>query len=270
MGDMKISGGTGNRWNSTPSSQENSAGTQTKSTTQTAASTSASASSDVKSLYEMIRDAREKAEARRDSLKLKTPTRYGDAPMEAYARLGRARTRAEVNAASGYARRRIAQFQSALRNDSENAERIKAAIAQLRKAINRAGKKSKELDRERLSEIRRRKAEVKAKAEKSKAREAQRLRQELQRQRSLRKIRESGYLRETEVENRTQDQLAATRLELRAQAQALGASTSISPEVAAQQYAQVSMSDPSIGTGMDSGTAGTTEAVVDGGIDVQA
>ena len=79
-------------------------------------------------------------------------TRYGDAPLEAYARLARAKDKAAVNAASGYARRRLAQFRTALHTDSDNAARIKAAINQLQKAINRGEKKKRELDREKLAE----------------------------------------------------------------------------------------------------------------------
>ena len=83
---------------------------------------------ETKNLYEMMRDAREKADARREQYKLPKNTRYGDAPMLAYARLARARTPGEVSAASGYARRKIVQLQSALRSDPDNKERIQAAI----------------------------------------------------------------------------------------------------------------------------------------------
>ena len=81
-----------------------------------------------KTLQEMLQEAREKAQQRRDALKLKTPKRYGDAPMEAYARLSRARTVADVSSAAGYARRRIIQLKAAKRQDSENAGQIQAAI----------------------------------------------------------------------------------------------------------------------------------------------
>ena len=61
------------------------------------------------SITEMIRDAKEKADLHREKLERAKPTpRYGDAPMEAYARLSRARTVGEVSSAAGYARRRIA------------------------------------------------------------------------------------------------------------------------------------------------------------------
>ena len=148
-----------------------------------------------KDLVEMIRDAQEKAEAQREAMKLpKSSTRYGDAPLEAYARLARARSRMEVNAASGYARRRLAQFKTALRTDSDNAAKIKAAISQLQKAVNRGERKKRELDRERLTEIRRKKAAKEELKEKER-----RLRQELVRRRTQRMIRESGYMREAEI-----------------------------------------------------------------------
>ena len=54
------------------------------------------------SLTEMIQDAKEKADAQREKFKLaKTSPRYGDAPLEAYARLNRARTVSQVSAAAG-------------------------------------------------------------------------------------------------------------------------------------------------------------------------
>ena len=90
------------------------------------------------SLAEMIRQAREKAQEHAERLKVpKDSARYGDAPMQAYARLRRARNRAEVGSATGYARRQIAQLKTALRQDPENAERIRAAIGQLQKAVAR-------------------------------------------------------------------------------------------------------------------------------------
>lgn len=186
-----------------------------------------------KSIYEMMRDAREQAEARRDQFKQCKNTRYGDAPMVAYAKLARARTPGDVTAASGYARRQITRLQSALRTDPDNKERIQAAIRQLQKAVHRAGKKQKDIQREKLTEVRRKKA-----LEEKEQRKAARLRQELSRTRALRSIRESGYIREAEMDNRTQEQLSAARLELRTQLQELSASTAgVSTGVAAQQYA---------------------------------
>ena len=101
-----------------------------------------------KSLAEMIKDAQEKAEANRNNLKVKNNTRYGDAPLEAYARLARAKNVSEVNAAAGYARRRMAQLKGALHVDSDNAAKIKAEISQLQKAVNRGAKKKRDLTRE--------------------------------------------------------------------------------------------------------------------------
>lgn len=186
-----------------------------------------------KSIYEMMRDAREKAEARRDQFKAPKNTRYGDAPLTAYAKLSRARTPGEVTAASGYARRQIARLQSALRDDPDNKERIQAAIRQLQKAVRRAGKKQKDIQREKLTEVRRKKA-----LEEENRRGAARLRQELSRTRALRSIRESGYIREAEMDNRTQEQLSAAKLELRTQLQELSAATAgVSAAAAAHQYA---------------------------------
>lgn len=170
-------------------------------------------------LHEMLREAREKAEQRRDSLKLKpNASQYGDAAMTAYAKLARARSQGDVSAAAGYARWQLARCRAALGSDRDNATRIKAAIRQLQKAVGRAGKKSRELRREDLIRAR----EKKARLERQR-RKAAGLNQELNRRRTLRMIREGGYLREAEVDNRQQAQIAKVELELRQQAQDLGA-----------------------------------------------
>lgn len=190
---------------------------------------------ETQSLYEMIQQAREKAEQRRQQLKPPKNTRYGDGPMEAYARLARARNAAQISSAAGFARRRIAQLRAALRQDEENAPQIKAAISQLQKAVGRAGKKKRDLEQEKITEIRRRKAQ-----EQQREREAQRLKTELGRRRSLRSIRESGYIREAEIDGRMQRHMAAVRTELRQQAQDLAKAY---PE-AAGQYAQYAAPAP--------------------------
>ena len=196
-------------------------------------------------IYEMMRDAREKADATREKFKgLKGNPRYGDAPMEAYARLARAKRPSEATAAAGFARRQIARLKAAKRTDPDNAKRIQAAINQLQKAVPRAGKKSRELDRERLDKARQEKL-----AQEKKSREAQRQRLELRRKQAARIIRESGYIREAEIDNRMQAQLSATRMELQKQAQDLAASLQPSPEAVARQYAAGSAPVPAVPAG---------------------
>lgn len=187
-----------------------------------------------KSLVEMMREAREQAEEQRKALEKfykRNHTNYGDAPLEAYARLARAKNRAQVNSASGYARRRLAQLKQALRQDSDNAPAIRSSIGQLQKALNRAEKKKRDLDRESLLEARRAKS-----AREDQARQEQRLRLELRRRKNQRVIRESGYLREAEIAKRFGAYATQTQLDLRRQAQAVAAAHSVSPEAAALQY----------------------------------
>ena len=190
---------------------------------------------DQKTLVDMMKEAREKAEAaakKRDEMlkKTKSSRRYGDAAIMAYSKLARARTAGDVDAASGYARRQIAQLRAAKGSDPDNAERIQAAINQLQKAVNRAGRKKRELSQEKASAARQ------AKLEKEKrTREAKRQRHELRRRQAQRVIRESGYLREAEIDNRIQGQLAASRLELRNQMQEI--TTQPSLDAAVQGYA---------------------------------
>lgn len=175
------------------------------------------------SLVEMMAQAKERAEQRRKVFQVKTNPRYGDACLEAYARLARARTQADVNAAAGYARRRIVQLKAALRQDGDHADKIRAAIGQLQKAVVRAGRKRNDLNREALAERRREKVE-----EEARQREAQRQRVELQRSRALRAIRERGYLQEAAIQNRLVGQMALAReqFQLPAQESACAASTS--------------------------------------------
>ena len=184
-------------------------------------------------ICEMMKEAREKADATRDKFNsIKPKPRYGDAPMEAYARLARARRPAEVNAAAGYARRQIARLRAAKQTDPDNAKRIQAAINQLQKAVQRAGKKRRELDREKLAKARQEKL-----AKEKKTREARRQKQELARRQAMRRLRESGYLREAEIDNRMQSHIAAVDRELREQAQKLESSIQPSMEAVARQYA---------------------------------
>jgi len=163
-------------------------------------------------LLERMIEAQKKAKEQRERFKLPRNTNYGDRPIEAYARLSRARNQSQVSAAAGYARRQIAQLRAAKRQDSENAPRIQAAINQLERVVSRAGRKKRELQREQLTEARSRRLE-----EKNELRRAQTLRQELRRRQKLRVIRERGYVKEAEIDDRFQQQMAVTRMEYQSQ-----------------------------------------------------
>ena len=187
----------------------------------------------VSSVPEMIRNAKEKAEAHREQLSklAKVSPRYGDAPMEAYARISRARTPSQAGSAAGYARRRLIQLRSAARTDPDHADQIKAAAGQLEKAVGRANRKKRELSREQLARARQKRL-----ARENRRREEQRIRQELRRSQSMRAVREAGYFKEAEIANRLADQLAATKMELRQQAEKLGLSVQVSIDAAIQGY----------------------------------
>ena len=182
---------------------------------------------------EMIRDAREKLETHREQLSklAKVPPRYGDAPLEAYARISRARTPAQAGAAAGYARRRLMQLKSAARTDPDHSDQIKAASNQLEKAVGRANRKKLALNREQLARARQTRL-----VREKKYREAQRIRQELRRSQAMQAVRESGYFTETEIANRFAGQLAATKMELRQQAEQLGQAVQASLDAAMQGY----------------------------------
>ena len=186
------------------------------------------------SVPEMIRDAKEKLETHRDQLsklsKAAAP-RYSDAPMEAYSRISRARTPSQAGSAAGYARRRLMWLKSAARTDPDHADQIKAAANQLEKAVGRANRKKMELTREQLARARQKRL-----AKEKKHREEQRIRQELRRSQSMRAVRESGYFTEAEIASRFADQLAATKMELRQQAEQLGSAVQASLDAAMQGY----------------------------------
>ena len=184
-------------------------------------------------LTEMMKDAREQAAERERMFQIpKNSRRYGDAAMIAYSKLARARSLGEVDAASGYARRQIAQLRAAKGSDCDNADRIQAVINQLQKAVNRAGRKKREISQEKLA------AKRQARLEKEKrTREARRLRHQLRSKQAMRMIRESGYLREADVDNWMQDHIAATKQELRDQMDQLTESTQTTVDAAVQQYA---------------------------------
>ena len=206
-------------------------GTQSNEDTAVQASAIPEEDDEQRTLAEIMQEAKKKADQQRERLKLPKNTRYGDAPLEAYARLKRARTQSDVSAAAGYARRRIVQLQAAKRQDSDNADRIQAAINQLQKAVSRAGKKKRDLQHEKLLDVRRARLE-----RESQLRQAQQVKQELAKRKTSRVIREGGYLREAEIDDRFQQQLSATRMELRTQAQALATTTATSLDSAAQHY----------------------------------
>lgn len=227
MSEIKVSGV---QWN-TQSRQDQSAPPAVQK--EKTASLTTPKEAEGQTIQEMLREAREKAQERRDSLKLKVnPSQYGDAAMTAYARLARARTAGQVNSAAGYAQRQIARLQAAERSDKENAPRIRAAIRQLQKVSGRAGKKRRELQKEDLIRARAKKAQREEKRRKASA-----AKQELLRRQTMRMIREGSYLRETEIDNRQQAQLAAVRMELQQQMQAVCGQYQTSPQLAAQGYA---------------------------------
>lgn len=179
---------------------------------------------ELQSLLEMMQEAQKRAQEQREKFKIpKNGSRYGLTAVEAYARLFRARSHADVSAASGYAQRQISQLNAALRQDGDNAQQIRAAIRQLKSAVARAGRKKRELDKERWTEARRTRAQRNHQLAK-----ARRIRRELAQSRVKRALRESGYLQAAHTDHLQQSQMAAAREEARLQAQQLpGASAPV-------------------------------------------
>jgi len=160
-----------------------------------------------KTILQAMQEAREQAEKNRDRFKLKSTTRYGDIPIEAYARLARARNRSQVGSAAGYAQRQICRLKQCLRTDPERASEIKAAIQQLQKAQSRSAKKVRDLDRE--SNM----ARMQKKKEAEQQRQAMRIKHELQRRRAVRSVREGAYIHEAAISGYMQVKMAEARAE---------------------------------------------------------
>jgi len=185
------------------------------------------------SLFEQMQEAREKAEKLREQYKLPKNNRsYGDAPIEAYSRLARARNAAQVNSAAGFARRKIFQLKAAKKQDPDHARQIQGAINQLQKAVNRAGKKRNDLAREALTEKRRKKL-----IEEKQRQKAKRLHQQLQSRRTMRYLRETGYIREAEADARFNRQMDAESAKLREQFQAVSGAAASAQDAAISRYA---------------------------------
>ncbi|MDE7243057.1 MAG: hypothetical protein K2O18_03640 [Oscillospiraceae bacterium] len=184
---------------------------------------------DYKTIKEMLEEARKTTDAYQKFLKdakSRRTSNCGDTAIQAYARLARARTATEVDAATGYARRQIAYLKGLLSADDDNAPKVRAAINQLQKAVNRGAKKKSDLNREKR--LAQQKAKSKAAAERQK--------QELRRRKTQRALRESAYMQEAHTANRLASQLTATRMELRQQAQDLAKAAQTSLDTALQQY----------------------------------
>jgi len=185
------------------------------------------------SLFEQMQEAREKAEKLREQYKLPRNSRsYGDAPIEAYSRLARARNASQVNSAAGFARRKIFQLKAAKKQDPDHARQIQGAINQLQKAVNRAGKKRNDLAREAITEKRRKKL-----AEEKQRRKAERLRHQLKNSRTMRYLRESGYIREAEADARFNRQMDAENAKLQEQFQSIAGPAAAAQDAAISRYA---------------------------------
>lgn len=187
-----------------------------------------------KTLVEMMKEAREEAEALRKKFTLpKNGSRYSMAAVQAYAKLSRARSQADVSAAASYARRQLIQCKNALRQDPDNSQRIQAAVRQLQSAVARASRKKRDLETERLDEVRR----TNALRRKEKKKTAQ-MKNQLNRKRTSRALRENGYLNGAVMDGMQQAQIAKARAEQQEAFDKVAGSgnSTVSASEAAQRY----------------------------------
>lgn len=187
-----------------------------------------------KTLVEMMKEAREEAEALRKKFTLpKNGSRYSMAAVQAYAKLSRARSQADVSAAASYARRQLIQCKNALRQDSDNSQRIQAAVRQLQSAVAHASRKKRDLETERIDEVRR----TNALRRKEKKKAAQ-MKNQLNRKRTSRALRENGYLNGAVMDGMQQAQIAKARAEQQEAFDKVAGSgnSTVSASEAAQRY----------------------------------
>lgn len=187
-----------------------------------------------KTLVEMMKEAREEAEALRKKFTLpKNGSRYSMAAVQAYAKLSRARSQADVSAAASYARRQLIQCKNALRQDPDNSQRIQAAVRQLQSAVARASRKKRDLETERIDEVRR----TNALRRKEKKKAAQ-MKNQLNRKRTSRALRENGYLNGAVMDGMQQAQIAKARAEQQEAFDKVAGSgnSTVSASEAAQRY----------------------------------
>lgn len=195
---------------------------------------------EVKTLAEMMKEAKEQAEKIRKQFELpKNNSRYSLAAVEAYARLSRARSQTDVSAAASYARRQLAQCKTALRQGGGDTQRIQAAVRQLESAITRASRKKRELEDERLMEKRRAKAERQRDRQK-----AARLKYQLRRTKTLRALRESSYVSGAVMDGMQQAQMARQRAEQQLAAERAGIRPASADAVAQHYLAQQAVTTP--------------------------
>lgn len=191
------------------------------------------ADDEVKSLMDMMEQARKKAQETREKLKLpKNSARYGYAAIEAFARLSRARSQAQVSSAAGYARRQLGEMQTALRKDPQNAGRIRAAIRQLQSAVTRASRKKRDLEQDRIDRARRARAEKERRPGRAK-----RIEQELRRKQAVRRICDAGYVNNAVIDMVQQEHIEQTRAEQRAQLERIAGLGGSSADAAQAAYA---------------------------------
>ncbi len=195
---------------------------------------------EVRTLAEMMKEAKEQAEKIRKQFELpKNNSRYSLAAVEAYARLSRARSQTDVSAAASYARRQLAQCKTALRQGGGDTQRIQAAVRQLESAITRASRKKRELEDERLMERRRAKAERQRDRQK-----AARLKYQLRRTKTLRALRESSYVSGAVMDGMQQAQMARQRAEQQLAAERAGIRPASADAVAQHYLAQQAVTTP--------------------------
>lgn len=195
---------------------------------------------EIKTLAEMMKEAKEQAEKIRKQFELpKNNSRYSLAAVEAYARLSRARSQTDVSAAASYARRQLAQCKTALRQGGGDTQRIQAAVRQLESAITRASRKKRELEDERLMEKRRAKAERQRDRQK-----AARLKYQLRRTKTLRALRESSYVSGAVMDGMQQAQMARQRAEQQLAAERAGIRPASADAVAQHYMAQQTITTP--------------------------
>lgn len=143
-----------------------------------------------KSLAEMMEEARQKAEELRKKFQITVDKSAYNAPSETYTKLAKARTVVNVKGVIADAERRIYNLKLALSlGPEEDRSKVRAALAQMERAVGRAQGKIKDLEGEEDLRLQQKKAE-----KQQQERHAEQLKMERERRQKLRHVREYGQI----------------------------------------------------------------------------
>lgn len=148
--------------------------------------------SEIDRLLDHMKRMQEKMDSIKENFKVKISNSMYNSPAEVYGKLAQTSTIPEVKSVVSMAEHKIYVLKSALSTcEKHERNKIKAAIAQLEKAVARAGGKVKDLIKEDNMKVDHKKAKMQ-----NEERKAEKIKIELERQKAMRKSRETAQINE--------------------------------------------------------------------------